>query len=117
MMSPPEAATRLRAPDTAGFVTQTAARNTTPRVRAFGLIVFICPLAADKISGGRSPNDQAFESFGEVAGEPHGSRLSGESGKEIQTAINARLRGGTAHEVQSEREKCEKTCGQRQPCG
>jgi hypothetical protein len=72
-------------------------------LRVFDLIVLICPRAADKISGGRSPNDQAFESFGEVIGEPHGSALSGRSQKKIQTLPQARSRRGTAHGAQSGR--------------
>jgi hypothetical protein len=74
-------------------------------LRVFDLIVFICPRAADKISGGRSPNDQAFESFVEVVGEPHGSGLSGCSGEKIQTPLKARSGRGTAQAAQSAREQ------------
>jgi hypothetical protein len=51
---------------TAWFVAHTRALNTVPTLRAFDLIVLICQRAADKISGGRSPNDQAFESLQQV---------------------------------------------------
>jgi hypothetical protein len=40
--------------------------------RANALIVFICGCVADKISGGRSPNDQAFESASPLPASPYG---------------------------------------------
>jgi hypothetical protein len=57
-----------------------------PPLLAFDLIVLICQRAADKISGGRSPNDQAFESLQQVIGKPYVSGLSGLRAKGIQTA-------------------------------
>lgn len=60
-------------------------------MRAFDLIVFICQRAADKISGGRSPNDQAFESFHRVSQEPHVTGVSEVSAKRIQTAFWTRF--------------------------
>jgi len=76
MMSPPQAATRSsraghdmdrRVYD--GFKQQAAVARLYP-------IVFICQRAADKISGGRSPNDQAFESLRRATGEPRARGVS-----------------------------------------
>jgi hypothetical protein len=63
MLSPPEAWRVFRAFATAWFVAQTSALNIVPPLCASDSIVFICQRDADKISGGRSPNDQAFESL------------------------------------------------------
>ncbi|MFB9124303.1 hypothetical protein ACFFYR_14325, partial [Paraburkholderia dipogonis] len=66
-----------------GFKQQAAVTRLYP-------IVFICQRAADKISGGRSPNDQAFESLCRVIGEPRARGVSGAWTNGIQTARLAR---------------------------
>jgi hypothetical protein len=84
----------FRASGTAWSVAHTPALNTVPSLRAFDLIVLICQRAADKISGGRSPNDQAFESLQQFIGKPQASGLSGRTATGIQTASPARFQPG-----------------------
>src|ERR1700761_2955827 len=76
----------FRASGTAWSVAHTSALNTVPPLRAFDSIVFICQRAADKISGGHSPNDQAFDSLQRVIGKPHASGLRRLRTNRIQTA-------------------------------
>jgi hypothetical protein len=45
--------------------------NTNRPACLYYLIVCICPRIADKISGGRSPNDQAFESPTHLRAKPY----------------------------------------------
>jgi len=52
----------------------------------------ICQRAADKISGGRSPNDQAFESPQRTTGKPHVRGVSGAPAGGIQTACSTASR-------------------------
>jgi hypothetical protein len=56
-----------------------------PPLRAFNSIVLICQRAADKISGGRSPNEHAFESRVRAIEKPYVPGLNDVHVNRIQT--------------------------------
>jgi hypothetical protein len=52
-----------RSPSDASAKAKNPSASRMPAKTKANLIVFVCPHAADKVSGGRSPNASAFEPF------------------------------------------------------